>query len=99
MDACIYMRKSTDRLTRAIISGFVPLMTMVSGVGGNSLILLLDGNKATSIFLEILAFAAIHSSTNAVQFVDAISASRLVLYRTGFPAEKFYLAQPPIDLR
>lgn len=81
------MQLKTKDITRAICSGFVPLTTKVSTVGGSSRNLSLNGNRATSIFSAALAFAAIHSSASAVQLVDAISASRLVLYRMGFPAK------------
>jgi len=54
-------------------------------VGGSSRNLSLNGNRATSILSAALAFAAIHSSANAVQLVDAISVSRL--FRMGFPAQ------------
>lgn len=76
-----------NSLTRFNWSGLVPLTTKVSAVGGNSRNLSLNGNRATSIFSAALAFAAIHSSASAVQLVDAISASRFVLYHMGFPIE------------
>lgn len=82
------MRAKIFLLTRAICSEFVPLTTKVSTVGGNSRNLSLNGSRAMSIFSAVLALAAIHSSASAVQLVDAISASRLVLSRIGFPAWK-----------